>query len=137
MPPDWIDLGTKVMPPEWKVYLNDENISEEVKESMEAFVTKHRLNTKQLINTLTGKNRQFIERVEKEQEEKYGNFDIFSATLTYYYIEIQIGEQWLSVYFKDNGDIQDTSGTAQGGKYHEQLLSCCIELHQIMTGVDL
>ena len=97
----------------------------------------YHLNTKQIINTLTGDNKRFIERVEKEQEDKYGNYDIFSATLDDYYVEIQIGEQWLSVYFKDNGDIQDTSGTAQGGRYADELLKCCIELHQISMGVDL
>ena len=135
MPTDWYDLGLK--PAEWKIYFNGENLSEEIKESMGTIVTKHHLNTKQLINTLTGENRQFVERVEKEQEENYGNYDIFEATLSDYYVEIQIGEQWLTVYFDGLGNIQDTSGTAQGGRYAKELLNCCIELHQISMGVDL
>ena len=134
MPPDWYDLG--IAPKEWKIYVADDiNMTEEVNKDMGR--DTYHLNTKQIINTLTGENKEFVERVEKEQEEKYGNYDIFSATLDTYYAEIQLGDLWLSVYFEDSGAIQDTSGTAQGGRYAKELLNCCIELHSISMGIDL
>ena len=39
------------------------------------------LNTKQLIEALSGKNKSFISRVAKTQEEKYGNVDIFECII--------------------------------------------------------
>ena len=39
------------------------------------------LNTQQLISRLTGKNKSFIKRVSNTQENKYGNVDVFSASI--------------------------------------------------------
>jgi len=96
------------------------------------------LNTQELINTLTGKNKSFIKRVAKHQEEKYGNIDVFTAIIypveTHWYgdcrkIEMQFGENWIDFYFDYKGDIVDTYGNGQGHKYHANLEACAKELY--------
>lgn len=90
------------------------------------------LNTQQLIEKLSGANKSFIQRVSKRQEEKYGNKDVFWATLDFInnYIEIGFGENWLNFYFdSNNGKIICTTGIYQGGKYHKNLEKCAIELY--------
>ena len=86
------------------------------------------LNTKQLIEALSGKNKSFISRVAKTQEEKYGNVDIFDCTIRNEDdIEISFGDYYIRFFFR-NGKIYDTIGNGQGGRYHEQLQSCVEEI---------
>ena len=95
------------------------------------------LNTQQLIDTLSGKNKSFIKRVAKHQEEKYGNADIFSAIIgekykysygsEYTYIEMQFGENWIDFTFNAKGEIVDTYGIGQGHKYHKNMEECAKE----------
>lgn len=95
------------------------------------------LNTKQLIEKLSGTNKSFIQRVSKRQEEKYGNKDVFMAILDFINnsIEIGFGENWLNFYFNVNdGKIICTTGIYQGGKYHKNLEKCAIELYSIYRG---
>ena len=88
------------------------------------------LNTNGLIEILNGKNKGFISRVAKQQEEKYGNVDIFQAELDFDYdtIEMLFGDYSITFYFRD-GKVIDTLGNGQGHKYHKNLESCAIELH--------
>lgn len=95
-----------------------------------------RYNTQDLINTLSGKNKSFIKRVAKHQEEKYGNVDIFSAYVLKNNmngmtdrVSISFGDYWIEFYFK-NGKIFDTYGNGQGHKYHKSLEQCAIELFE-------
>ena len=60
-------------------------------------------NTKDLINTLSGKNKAFITRVAKHQEERYGNVDIFSATIQKKWVEICFGDYWIDFTFNNQG----------------------------------
>ena len=94
-------------------------------------------NTKDLIETLTGKNKSFIKRVAKHQEEKYGNVDIFTAIVyprEYSWrgyttkIEMQFGENWIDFFFNDKGEVEDTLGIGQGHRYHKNLEECAREL---------
>lgn len=102
-----------------------------------------RFNTQDLINNLSGKNKAFITRVAKHQEERYGNVDIFSASVqtfakgTYFeYIKVvmDFGENWIEFMFRPNGDLYNTYGNGQGHKYHKSLESCAIELFQKFGG---
>ena len=94
-----------------------------------------RLNTQELIDILSGKNKSFIKRVAKHQEEKYGNVDIFNASIDKNYrtneidkIAISFGDYWIEFYFDYKGRIYDTYGNGQGHKYHKSLQSCAEEL---------
>ena len=87
-----------------------------------------RYNTQQLIEALTGKNRTFVKRVAKHQEERYGNRDIFSATAgNDCAVTISFGDYWIEFYFRD-GKVVDTYGNGQGHRYHKSLQSCAEEL---------
>lgn len=94
------------------------------------------MNTKQLANALTGKNKAFITRVANHQEKKYGNEDIFScsihqtANVRGNCITISFGDYWIEFYFDRAGEIYDTYGNGQGHKYHKNLESCAIELNR-------
>lgn len=84
--------------------------------------------TEELMSKLTGKNKSFIKRVSKHQEEKYGNVDIFDyITRSKDDIEIQFGEMWIRFFFRD-GKVYDTLGTGQGHKYQSNLQSCVEEI---------
>ena len=96
-----------------------------------------RLNTKQLINTLTGKYKNFVENIEKEQEEKYGNYDVFEVTIDELAIEIQFGESWETFYFREDGTIRDTNGTYQGGRYETWFKLIAVELFNLVRSEDL
>ena len=91
------------------------------------------LNTKQLIDALSGKNKAFISRVAKHQEEKYGNVDIFWASVEYHYVEIGFGDYSITFFFDINGNVKDTLGTGQGHRYHKSLQACAEELHKRYT----
>lgn len=95
------------------------------------------LNTQELIDTLSGKNKGFITRVSRKQLEKYGNEDVFGAIIydkhvNDYFgkikIEMQFGDYWIEFTFDDNGKVIDTYGNGQGHKYHKSLQSCAEEL---------
>lgn len=95
------------------------------------------LNTQQLISRLTGKNKSFIKRVAKHQEEKYGNVDVFNAIIYpvehHWYgechkIQMQFGENWIDFNLNFKGDVIDTYGNGQGHKYHKSLEACAKEL---------
>ena len=97
------------------------------------------LNTKELIENLTGKNKAFIKRVDKQQRERYGNEDVFDALLsthnkgTYFEnttIEMQFGENSIEFTFNTKGEIVNTYGNGQGHKYHKSLEACAKELFQ-------
>lgn len=87
-----------------------------------------RFNTNQLIDNLTGKNKSFIKRVAKHQEEKYGNVDIFDASVYDDEVDIWFGDYGINFYFR-NGKVFDTLGNGQGHKYHASLQSCAEELY--------
>ena len=87
-----------------------------------------RFNTKDLINALSGKNKAFITRVAKHQEERYGNVDIFSAKVFNTIVSMDFGENWIEFTFNSQGKIVDTYGNGQGHKYHKSLEQCAIEL---------
>ena len=88
-----------------------------------------KLDTEGLIHNLTGKNKAFVSRVAKTQEEKYGNVDVFWCRINKAYeIEIGFGDYWITFYFDDYGNVNDTLGNGQGHKYHDSLESCAIEL---------
>ena len=90
-----------------------------------------RLDTEGLIYNLSGKNKSFISRVAKQQEEKYGNVDIFDANIrSEDDIEVGFGDYWIRFFFDDKGEVKDTLGTGQGHKYHASLESCAKELRQ-------
>ena len=101
-----------------------------------------RYNTKQLIDTLSGKNKAFIKRVAKHQEEKYGNVDIFSASVQTIgvfqthgiIVEICFGDYWIKFKFDNHGKIYDTYGNGQGHKYHKSLQACAEELFKKEKG---
>ena len=101
------------------------------------------LNTQQLIETLTGKNKSFIKRVAKHQEEKYGNVDVFNAIIYpvehHWYgechrIQMQFGENWIDFNLNFKGDVIDTYGNGQGHKYHKSLEECAKELFNKFNG---
>lgn len=86
------------------------------------------LNTNELITTLTGKNKSFISRVAKQQEERYGNVDIFGARVRNNEdIEISFGDYSIRFFLK-NGKVVDTLGNGQGYKYQNSLQKCAEEL---------
>lgn len=88
------------------------------------------LNTQDLINKTTGKNKSFLKRVAKHQEEKYGNVDIFEATIKDENdIEVCFGENWIRFFFRD-GKVYDTIGMGQGHKYHQSIQGVAEELHK-------
>ena len=89
------------------------------------------LNTKKLLEDLTGKNKAFIARVAKHQYEKYGNKDVFNAAIDFNYnsVEMWFGENSIEFYFR-NGEICSTLGIGQGHKYHKNLESCAKELYK-------
>ena len=104
-----------------------------------------KLNTQQLINSLTGKNKQYIEENAREQEIKYGNVDVFEAevfdsTFGVYTnpetgeqeypitVNISFGENWIEFYFDRNGNIKDTSGNGQGSRHQPYLENVAKEL---------
>ena len=88
------------------------------------------LNTKQLINELSGTNKSFITRVSKTQEEKYGNVDIFQARIGATYVEMYFGENWIQFSFGQENNVIDTYGNGQGHRYHKSLEKCAIELYK-------
>lgn len=87
------------------------------------------LNTQDLINKTTGKNKSFLKRVAKHQEEKYGNVDIFSASCKGTMVEMFFGDYSITFFFRD-GKVIDTLGNGQGHKYHNSLQACAEELHK-------
>ena len=87
------------------------------------------LNTKELIASLTGKNKGFITRVAKHQEEKYGNIDIFDAIIDGNHVQIGFGDYTIS-YYIENNKIIDTLGNGQGSKYAKSLDACALELYK-------
>lgn len=86
------------------------------------------MDTKDLINNLSGKNKAFITRVSKQQEERYGNVDIFNATIQNNFVEMCFGDYWIDFTFNSQGKVIVCYGTGQGHKYHKSLESCAIEL---------
>lgn len=108
---------------------DDMNSMQEGKVLRESWKDDIYLDTKQLISQLSGKNKAFISRVDKNQREKYGNVDIFSCTIDKdsQSIEICFGDYDISFYFR-NGKVVDTYGRGQGHKYSKSLESCAIEL---------
>ena len=83
------------------------------------------LNTKELIENLTGKNKAFIKRVDKQQRERYGNEDVFDALLsthnkgTYFEsttIDMHFGENHIEFTFNTKGEVVNTYGNGQGHK---------------------
>lgn len=97
------------------------------------------LNTQDLKDNLTGKNKAFITRVSNRQEKRYGNVDIFSALINHHNagtsfetttIEIQFGENWIEFTFDIKGKLIDTYGNGQGHKYHASIQACAEELFQ-------
>ena len=89
-----------------------------------------RYNTQKLINTLTGKNKAFITRVSKHQEERYGNVDVFSANVLGNVVSVDFGENWIDFTFDKQGKVIDTYGNGQGHKYHKSLESVARELFE-------
>lgn len=85
------------------------------------------LNTKELVASLTGKNKSFIIKVAKNQEEKYGNIDIFDATVEKNSVRIGFGDYTLRFFLRE-GKIFDKIGNGQGHKYAKSLESCALEL---------
>lgn len=94
------------------------------------------LNTKQLINITTGKNKSFLTRVSKQQEEKYGNVDIFDAHIDpYFYNErvriiIGFGDYTITFFFDDSNHCFDKTGNGQGHRYANSLEAIATELAQ-------
>lgn len=88
------------------------------------------LNTKELINELSGTNKSFITRVSKTQEEKYGNVDIFQARIGATYVDMYFGDYRITFSFDHNNKVMDTYGNGQGHKYHKSLEKCAIELYK-------
>jgi len=118
---------------EWRVWYSKEELDKVFKEAttkdeFNSSFNKVKLNTQQLINSLTGKNRDFVEQIEKLQEEKYGNYDVFEVTIDELMIEIQFGEMWITFYFREDGTIHETSGTGQGHIYENWLRQVAEEL---------
>ena len=117
---------------DWTEYLTKD--VEFTKSADEVFNKKYipedliHLNTKQLINSLEGKNKTFVEQIEKQQEQNYGNYDVFRVTIQDFAIEVQFGEMWITFYFKEDGTIRDTSGTGQGHRYENWLRQIAEEL---------
>lgn len=103
------------------------------------------LNTQDLKNNLTGKNKAFITRVSNRQEKRYGNVDIFCAFInhhnvgTYFEtttIEIQFGENWIEFTFNTKGELKNTYGNGQGHKYHASIQACAEELFQKQDQIE-
>jgi len=96
-----------------------------------------RLNTEQLIYNLVGQSKSFVKRVEKQQEEKYGNYDIFEVNIKDENdIEVCFGENWIEFFFNSSGVVVDTLGTGQGHKYHKNLQQIAEELRvQYLTHI--
>lgn len=87
------------------------------------------LNTNALIDYLSGKNKSFISRVAKQQKIKYGDVDIFDATIRDADdIEIYFGDYSIRFFFR-NDKVVATLGNGQGHRYHQSLQSCAEELH--------
>lgn len=86
-------------------------------------------NTQEIINNTTGKNKSFISRVAKHQEEKYGNVDIFDASLKYGEVRLGFGDYSLTFFFDDEGNIKDITGNGQG-KYQSSLEAVAKELYK-------
>ena len=98
--------------------------------------------TQELKEVLTGKNKAFITKVANQQEAKYGNVDVFSATYEksnprYVVVEVCFGENWIDFYFDNNGKIFDTLGIGQGHKYHKSLESVAQEIYKLNQEQDL
>ncbi len=88
------------------------------------------LDTTDLVLCLSGKNRTFIDRVKTQQEEKYGNVDIFEARVDESEVKISFGDYYITFSFDLGGNLIDTYGNGQGHKYHKNLESCAIELNK-------
>lgn len=93
------------------------------------------LNTKELKENLTGKNRGFITRV-SHQQEKYGNTNVFEAGVYGDGVNISIGDWNIHFFFSANGKIINKNGIGVGSKYAAQLENCAVELFHklIMKG---
>lgn len=88
------------------------------------------LNTRELINNLSGQNKTFISKVAKTQEEKYGNVDIFDCVIhDEDDIEIQFGDYYIRFFFR-NGQVYDTIGNGQGHKYHHSIEKVAVEIRE-------
>lgn len=88
------------------------------------------LNTTDLICNTTGKNKSFLIRVTEQQEQKYGNVDIFDCVIRNQDdIEIQFGDYYIRFWFR-NDQVYDTIGTGQGHKYHKNLQSVAEEIRR-------
>jgi len=88
------------------------------------------LNTTDLICNTTGKNKAFLIRVTEQQEQKYGNVDIFDCVIRNQDdIEIQFGDYYIRFWFR-NDQVYDTIGTGQGHKYHKNLQSVAEEIRR-------
>lgn len=117
-------------------YYNDHNIandypSEETDESLnEGMFDQAFYNTQEIIDNTTGKNKSFISRIAKHQEEKYGNVDIFDASLKYGEVSIGFGDYSLTFFFDNEGNIKDVIGNGQGGKYQSSLEDVAKELYK-------
>jgi len=87
------------------------------------------MNTQSLIANTSGKNKAFLSRVNKEQEEKYGNTDIFDCRV---YdqddIAIWFGDSQIRFFFDDNGEVVDTTGNGQGHRYQDSLENVAKEI---------
>ena len=94
------------------------------------------LNTKTIIDNLTGKNKSFVKRVAKHQLEKYGNDDIFSASVSTDEVDIWFGDYGINFYFRD-GKVIDTLGNGQGHRYHASLQECACELNRRAVANEL
>lgn len=87
------------------------------------------LGTQNLISNTTGKNRSFLQRVAKEQEEKYGNSNVFECTIKDQNIVIWFGDYHLRFFFNSKGEIIDTLGNGQGHKYQNSLKNVAKEIY--------
>lgn len=87
-------------------------------------------NTQEIIDNTTGKNKSFISRIAKHQEEKYGNVDIFDASLKYGEVRIGFGDYSLTFFFDNEGNIEDVTGNGQGSKYQSSLEAVAKELYK-------
>lgn len=90
-----------------------------------------RLDTQTLINSLDGESKQFVLDIAREQAEKYGNTNVWSARIYEYQVEIDMGEWFIGVYFSpETHNATNWVGNARGSKLELQLLQIAKELHQ-------
>jgi len=96
-----------------------------------------RLDTGLLIDNCTGKNKAFLTKVAKTQEQKYGNVDIFECDIyNIDDIEIYFGDYSIRFFFR-NDKVYDTLGNGQGHKYHQSLQSVVEEIRELHKNYEL